>query len=62
VVAVGTKRCDEVGGVIVEGIVLRDGKEEVLLDVFLLWAPDFLAAFIDNSILVRVVSNGSSIR
>jgi hypothetical protein len=51
-VAVSMEGHDKIGGVIVEGVVLRDSKKEVLLDVFLLQTPDFLAIFIDNGILV----------
>jgi hypothetical protein len=51
-VAVGTKGHDEVGRVVVKGIVPGDGKEEVLLDVFLLGTPDLLAMFVDDGVLV----------
>jgi hypothetical protein len=61
-VVVGTERCDKVGGVIIKGVVLGDDKEEVLLDVFLLWASDLLAAFINNGVLVQVVGDSSGIR
>jgi hypothetical protein len=61
-VAVGMERGDEKGGVIVKGIVLRDGEQEILLDVFILWIPDLLATFINNGVLVRVVGNGSGAR
>jgi hypothetical protein len=52
VVAVGTEGHDKVGRVVVKGIVPGDGEEEILLDIFLLRAPDFLAMFVDNSVLV----------
>jgi hypothetical protein len=58
VIAVGTERCDEEGRVIVEGVVAGDGEEEVSLNIFILGAPDFLAAFVDDGILVWVVSDG----
>jgi hypothetical protein len=62
VVAVGTKGGDKKGGVVVKGIVLGDGEEEVVLDVFVLGAPDFFTAFVDDGVLVQVVSDGSGIR
>jgi hypothetical protein len=62
VVAVGIEGSDKKGGVVVKGVVLGDGEEEVFLDIFLLQAPDFLATFIDNGVLVGVVSNGSGTR
>jgi hypothetical protein len=49
-------------GVIVKGVVAGDGEEEVLLDVFVLWTPDFLTSFVDNGVLVRVVGDGSGTR
>jgi hypothetical protein len=58
-VAVGMERCDEIGRVVVKGIVLRDGEEEVLLYVFFLWAPDLLTMFIDDGVLMRVIGDGS---
>jgi hypothetical protein len=58
-VAVGTEGRDKEGGVIVKGIVLGDGEEEVALNVFVLGAPDFFATFVDNGVLVRVVGDGS---
>jgi hypothetical protein len=51
-VAVSIKRRDKVGGVVVEGIVPRDGEEEVFLNIFFLGTLDFLAAFVDNGVLV----------
>jgi hypothetical protein len=62
VVAVGAEGHDEEGGVVVKGIVMGDGKEEVALDIFVLWTPDFLTAFIDDGILVRVVDDGGGAR
>jgi hypothetical protein len=62
VVAVGTKRHDEKGGVIVKGVVPGDGEEKILLDVFVLWAPDFLTSFVDDGVLVRVIGDGGGTR
>jgi hypothetical protein len=59
-VTVGMEGHDEEGGVVVEGVVLGDGEEEVFLDILILWTPDLLTAFVDNSVLVRVVGNGGS--
>jgi hypothetical protein len=53
---------DEVDGVVIKGIVLRDGEEKVLLDVFFLGTPDLLTAFVDNGVLMRVVGNGGGTR
>jgi hypothetical protein len=53
---------DEESQVIVEGIVPRDGEQEILLDIFILRTPDFLTAFIDNGVLVRVVGDSSGTR
>jgi hypothetical protein len=61
VIAVGVERHDKVGGVVVKGIVMGDSKEEVMLDVLILGAPDFLTMFIDDSVLVRMVDDGSSV-
>jgi hypothetical protein len=58
VIAVSTEGSDEEGGMVVEGVVAGDGEEEVTLDIFVLGTPDLLTAFVDNGILVRVVSNG----
>jgi hypothetical protein len=58
VIAVSTERRDEEGGVVIEGVVAGDGEEEVTLNILVLWAPDFLAPFVDDGILVWVVSNG----
>jgi hypothetical protein len=58
-VAVGTERCDEIGGMVIEGIVSRDGEEEVVLDILVLGAPDFLTTFVDDSVLVQVMGDGS---
>jgi hypothetical protein len=62
VVAVSTKGCDEEGGVVVKGVVAGDGEEKVLLDVFVLRAPDFLTSFVDDGVLVQVVGNGGGTR
>jgi hypothetical protein len=62
VVAVGIEGGDKVGGVVIEGVVLGDGEEEVLLDVFILGAPDLLTAFIDNGVLMGVVVDGGGTR
>jgi hypothetical protein len=62
VIAVGTKGSNKKGGVVVKGIVPRDGEEKVLVDVFILGAPDFLTLFVDNGILVRVVGNSGDTR
>jgi hypothetical protein len=48
--------------VVVKGIVLGDGEEDVLLDVFLLQAPDLLTTFINDSVLMGVVGNSSGAR
>jgi hypothetical protein len=58
-VAVSMKGGNEEGGVVVKGVVSGDGEQEVLLDVFVLWAPDFLTTFINNSVLVWMVSDSS---
>jgi hypothetical protein len=62
VVAVGTEGGDEEGGVVVEGVIAGDGKEEVLLNILVLGAPDFLALFVDDGVLVWVVGDGSGAR
>jgi hypothetical protein len=59
IVAVSIERCDEEGGMVVKGIVTGDGEKEVFVDILLLWAPDFLTAFVDNGILVGVVGDSS---
>jgi hypothetical protein len=59
VIAVSTEGSDKEGGVVVKGIVAGDGEEEVVLNVFVLRTPDFLTSFVDDSILVRVVSDSS---
>jgi hypothetical protein len=46
--------------VVVKGVVVGDGEEEVTLNIFVLGTPDFLAAFVDNGVLVQVVSDGGS--
>jgi hypothetical protein len=58
VVAVSTEGCDEEGRIVVEGVVVGDGEEEVALNIFVLRAPDFLTSFVDDGVLVRVVGNG----
>jgi hypothetical protein len=62
VIAVGTEGCDEKGGVVVKGVVLGDGEEEVLVDVFILGTPNLLTVFINNGVLMRVVGNGGGTR
>jgi hypothetical protein len=47
---------------VVKGIIVGDGEEEVLVNVFILWAPDFLTAFVDDGVLMWVVGNGSGAR
>jgi hypothetical protein len=61
-VAVGMERCDKVGRMVIKDIVLGDGEEEVLLDVFFLWAPDLLTMLIDNGVLMGVVGDSSGVR
>jgi hypothetical protein len=61
-VAVSMKGRDKEGGVVVKGIVAGDGEEEVTLDIFVLRAPDFLTAFVDNGILVWVVGDSGGTR
>jgi hypothetical protein len=58
---VSTEGRNEEGRVVVKGVISGDGEEEVLLDIFILWAPDLLTAFVDDGVLVRVVSDGSGI-
>jgi hypothetical protein len=62
VVAVSTEGRDKKGGVVVKSVVVGDGKKKVMLNIFILGAPDFLASFIDDSILVRVVGDSSGAR
>jgi hypothetical protein len=62
VVAVSTKGGDEEGGMVVEGVVVGDGEKEVLLDIFVLRAPDFLTSFVDDGVLVRVIGDGGGAR
>jgi hypothetical protein len=62
VVTVGTEGHDEVGRVVIKSVVPGDGEEEVFLDVFFLWAPDLLTAFVDNDVLMRVVGDGGGTR
>jgi hypothetical protein len=61
-IAVGTERRDKEGRVVIEGIVVGDGEEEVVLNIFVLWAPDFLTMFVDDGVLVRVVGDSSGAR
>jgi hypothetical protein len=61
-VAVGAEGGDEVGGVVVEGVVLGDGEKEVTLDVLFLWALDLLITFIDDGVLMGVVGDSGGIR
>jgi hypothetical protein len=56
--AVSTEGRDEEGGVVVKGIVVGDGEKEVPLNILVLQAPDFLAAFIDDGVLMGVIGNG----
>jgi hypothetical protein len=58
VVTVSTKRRNIEGGVVVKGVVVGDGEKEVLLNILILQAPDFLTLFIDDGVLVRVVGDG----
>jgi hypothetical protein len=60
VVAVSTKGCDEEGGMVVEGVVAGDGEKEILLNILVLWTPDFLSSLVNDGVLVRVVGNGGS--
>jgi hypothetical protein len=62
VVAVSIEGYDEEGGMVVKGIVMGDGEEEVLVNIFVLGAPDLFTALVDNSILVGVVGDGSGTR
>jgi hypothetical protein len=59
VVAVGTERGDKEGGVVVKGVVSGDSKEEVALNIFILGTPDLFTTFVDDCVLMRVVSDGS---
>jgi hypothetical protein len=61
-VAVGAEGCDKVGRVVVESVVPGDSEKEVLLDIFLLGAPDLLTVFVDDGILMWVVGNGGGTR
>jgi hypothetical protein len=61
-IAVGAKRRDKKGGVIVEGVVLGDGEQEVFLNIFILRAPDLLTSFVDDGVLVRVVGDSGGTR
>jgi hypothetical protein len=62
IVAVGMEGRDKVGGVVIKGVVLGDGEEEVMLDIFFLWTPDFLTMFIDDGVLMRMVVDGGGTR
>jgi hypothetical protein len=61
-IAVSIEGYDEVGRVVIKGVVLGDGKEEVVLNVFFLWTSDLLTMFIDDGVLVGVVGDGSGTR
>jgi hypothetical protein len=50
---------DKEGRMVVEGVVAEDGEKEILMNVLLLWTSDLLATFINDTILMRVVSNSS---
>jgi hypothetical protein len=50
-----------VGGVVVKGIVSGDGKEEVILNIFVLGTPDLFTAFVDDCVLMWVVSDSSGV-
>ena len=58
----GAEGSDEVGGVVVEFSVAGDGTYYIMEDKFFLWAPDLLAVFIDDGVLVGVdvVSKGAT--
>jgi hypothetical protein len=45
---------------VVEGVKAGDSEEEVTLDIFVLGTPDLFAPFINNGVLVWVVSDGGS--
>jgi hypothetical protein len=49
---------EEMGGVVVEVVDAGDEPKEVSVYVFLLGTPEFLAAFINNSVLVGVFVSG----
>jgi hypothetical protein len=48
--------------VVIEGVVTGDGEQEVLLDIFVLRAPDLLTSFVDDGVLMGVVGNGGGAR
>jgi hypothetical protein len=56
------ERRDEEGGVVVEGVVVGNGEQEVLVDVLILQTPNFLTTFVDNGVLVWMVSDGGGTR
>jgi hypothetical protein len=56
------KGCDKEGGVVIEGVVPRDSEQEVFVNILVLWTPDFFATFVDDGILMRVVSNSGGAR
>jgi hypothetical protein len=58
VVGVDAKGSAEVGGVVVKVVDAGDELKEVGVYVLLLGAPEFLAAFVNNSVLVRVLVSG----
>jgi hypothetical protein len=61
-VTVGAEGGDKEGGMIVEGVIPGDGKEEVILDIFILGAPNFLAMLVNDGVLVQIVSDSYGIR
>jgi hypothetical protein len=48
---------EEMGGVVIEVVDMRDEVEEVSVYVFFLGTPKFLTVFVDNSILVGMLVN-----
>jgi len=57
---VGPERGDEGDGVVMEIIDTREEVKEVTGYEFFLWYPEFLAAVVDNGVLIRVVVDGVS--
>jgi hypothetical protein len=62
VVTVSTEGGDKEGRVIVEGVVPGDGEQEISLNIFVLRTPDLLTTFVDDGVLVGVVSDGGGTR
>jgi hypothetical protein len=58
VVTVGAEGHDEEGGIVIEGVIPGDGEEEDFLNVLFLGTPDLLTMFIDDGVLMWVVSDG----